>query len=213
MIDSERLRNAMGDLDEEAVFEILKTVMADGGQDVDAALVACQEGMSIVGKRFESSEYFVGDLIFSGELMTSAMDIIRPALVAKKGNSSATKILMCTVEGDLHDIGKNIVKAIFEAGGFEVIDLGIDVAPEKIINAVKQQNIKIVALSGVLTLAIDAMKRTVDAFTTAGLRNNVKIIIGGAPINGSVAKLVGSDAWAINPQESYEICRSWAEDR
>jgi methylmalonyl-CoA mutase cobalamin-binding domain/chain len=120
---------------------------------------------------------------------------------------------MCTVEGDLHDIGKNIVKAIFEAGGFEVVDRGIDVAPKKIIDAVKQQNIKIVALSGVLTLAIDAMKRTVDAFATAGLRNNVKIIIGGAPINGNVAKLVGSDAWAINPQEGYEICRSWAGEQ
>ncbi|MDR1179786.1 MAG: cobalamin-dependent protein [Spirochaetales bacterium] len=210
MFDSIKLKDAMGDLDEDTALEMLKSVMANGGQDVDAALAACQEGMSVVGKRFEAGDYFIGDLIFSGELMTSAMNIIRPALVAKRSESSSTKILMCTVEGDLHDIGKNIVKAIFEAGGFDVVDLGIDVAPAKIVETIKEQNIKIIALSGVLTLAIDAMKRTIDAFATAGIRNDVKVIIGGAPVNAGVSKLVGSDAWAINPQEGYEICQAWA---
>ena len=191
MFDAEKLKTAMGDLDEDAVVKTLKAVMADGGKDVDAAMAACQEGMGIVGKRFESSEYFVGDLIYSGELMTQAMEIIRPALTAKKSGKTATKLLLCTVEGDLHDIGKNIVRAIFEAGGFDVLDLGIDVPVEKVVQTVKEQKIKIVALSGVLTLAIDAMKKTVDAFATAGMRNDVKIIIGGAPVNGSVAKIVG----------------------
>jgi methanogenic corrinoid protein MtbC1 len=211
MLDAEKLKEAMGELEEDTVLKIMNDVMADGGKEVDAAMGACQEGMSIVGKRFENSEYFVGDLIYSGELMTKAMDIIRPALTAKKAGKTATKLLMCTVEGDLHDIGKNIVKAIFEAGGFEIIDLGIDVPVDKIIKEVKEQNIKIVALSGVLTLAIDSMKKTVDAFAAEGLRDKVKIIIGGAPINANVAKIVGSDAWAINPQEGYEICQAWAK--
>ena len=211
MLDAEKLKTAMGDLEEDTVIEILKAVMADGGKEVDAAMAACQEGMSIVGKRFEEGDYFVGDLIYSGELMTQAMEIIRPALAAKKSASAATKLLLCTVEGDLHDIGKNIVRAIFEAGGFDVLDLGIDVPVDKVVQTAKDQNIKIIALSGVLTLAIDAMKKTVDAFATAGLRDKVKIIVGGAPINAGVAKIIGSDAWAINPQEGYEICQAWAK--
>jgi len=210
MLDAEKLKTAMGDLEEDIVVEILNEVMADGGKAVDAAMAACQEGMSTVGKRFEKGEYFVGDLIYSGELMTRAMDIIRPALTANKSGSAATKLLLCTVEGDLHDIGKNIVKSIFEAGGFEVVDLGIDVPVDAVIQTAREQNIKIIALSGVLTIAIDAMKKTVDAFITEGLRDDVKIIIGGAPINANVAKIVGSDAWSINPQEGYEICQSWA---
>jgi len=209
MLDAEKLKTLMGDLEEDAVLEMLQTVMADGGSEVDAAMAACQQGMSIVGKRFESGEYFVGDLIYSGELMTKAMDIIRPALTAKKSGPAAAKLLLCTVEGDLHDIGKNIVKAIFEAGGFEVVDLGIDVSAEKVVQAARDLGIKIVALSGVLTLAIDAMKKTVDAFSEAGLREEVKVIIGGAPINARVAEIVGSDAWSINPQEGCEICRAW----
>ena len=210
MLDVEKLKIAMGDLEEDIVVEMLNTVMADGGREVDAAMAACQEGMSTVGKRFESGEFFVGDLIFSGELMTRAMDIIRPALTANKSDSTATKLLLCTVEGDLHDIGKNIVKSIFEAGGFEVVDLGIDVPADAVIQAAREQNIKIIALSGVLTIAIDAMKKTVDAFAQEGMRDDVKIIIGGAPINANVAKIVGSDAWSINPQEGYEICQAWA---
>ena len=211
MLDAGKLKAAMGDLEEDAVVKALEAVMADGGKEVDAAMGACQEGMAIVGKRFESGEYFVGDLIYSGELMTRAMEIIRPALTAKKTGAAATKLLMCTVEGDLHDIGKNIVRAIFEAGGFDVLDLGIDVPAEKVVQTAKEQNIKIIALSGVLTLAIDGMKKTVDAFASAGMRNGVKIIIGGAPVNAGVAKIVGSDAWAINPQEGYEICQGWAK--
>ena len=213
MLDAEKLKTAMGDLEEDIVLAMMKEVMADGGSEVDAAMSACQEGMSAVGKRFEKGEYFVGDLIYSGELMTNAMAIIRPALTAKKAGSVATKLLLCTVEGDLHDIGKNIVKAIFEAGGFEVVDLGIDVPAETVIQTAREQNIKIIALSGVLTIAIDAMKNTVDAFTKEGLRDDVKIIIGGAPVNANVAKIVGSDAWSINPQEGYEICQSWAAGR
>jgi methanogenic corrinoid protein MtbC1 len=210
MFDAAKLKTVMGELEEGAVIEILKGVMADGGKEVDAALAACQEGMSIIGTKFEEGEYFVGDLIYSGELMTKAMDVIRPALVAKKGGAS-TKLLLCTVEGDLHDIGKNIVRAIFEAGGFEVIDLGIDVPAEKVVQTAKEQGIKVIALSGVLTMAIDAMKRTVDCFAAAGMRDQVKIIIGGAPINAAVSKIVGADAWTINPQEGYEICQNWAK--
>lgn len=210
MFNYEELKTAMGDLEEETVLEMLNDVMADGGSSASEAMTACQEGMNIVGARFAGGEYFVGDLIFSGELMTEAMDIIRPALTQSSGEGYG-KMILCTVEGDLHDIGKNIVRAMMEAGGFEVVDLGIDTAPATIVKAAKEQNIRIIALSGVLTLAIDAMKATVEAFKDAGMRNDVKIIIGGAPITAPVCEQVGADAWAINPAEGVTICRKWAK--
>ena len=183
--------------------------MADGGSQAGEAMRACQEGMDIVGKRFEDSEYFVGDLIFSGEMMSEAMDIIRPALMAASGGEAQGKMILCTVEGDLHDIGKNIVKSMLEAGGFEVMDLGIDVPPARIVQAAKDNDIKIIGLSGVLTLAIDAMKATEEAFEKAGMREDVKIIIGGAPVSAVIAEQVKADAWAINPADTVKICKGW----
>lgn len=209
MFDYEALKNAMGDLEEDTVYEILKDVMADGGSQAGEAMRACQEGMDIVGKRFEDSEYFVGDLIFSGEMMSEAMDIIRPALMAASGGEAQGKMILCTVEGDLHDIGKNIVKSMLEAGGFEVMDLGIDVPPARIVQAAKDNDIKIIGLSGVLTLAIDAMKATEEAFEKAGMREDVKIIIGGAPVSAVIAEQVKADAWAINPADTVKICKGW----
>lgn len=152
MIDANELKKAMGELDEESVISIMKQVMEEGGLDAQAALEACQEGMNIVGERFQSGEYFVADLIFAGDLMTRAMEIIRPALAKTSGGGKVGRMVFCTVKNDLHDIGKNIVKAMLEAAGFEVIDLGIDVPPERIVQAAIDNEVKIVALSGVLTL-------------------------------------------------------------
>ena len=212
MFDFERLTDSLTELEEDIVYDILQEVMADGGSEVDAALRACQEGMIRIGKKFEEQEYFVADLIFAGDVMTKAMEILRPALVAKGDGHATTKMILCTVEGDLHDIGKNIVKALLEASGFDVLDLGIDTKVELIVNTAKEQGIKIIALSGVLTLAIDAMKKTVEAFEAAGMRKDVKIIIGGAPVTAPLCALVGADAWAINPQDTVDICRSWADN-
>ena len=168
----------MGDLDEDTMTEMLNEVMADGGSQAQSAMDACQKGMDIVGQRFESGEYFVGDLIYAGELMTTAVEILKSALVAGESkDGEAKKMILCTVKDDLHDIGKNIVRSMLEAAGFEVIDLGIDVPAEKVVETVKAENLKIVALSGVLTLAIDSMKKTVDALKAAGL-SDVKVIIG-----------------------------------
>jgi len=210
MIDANELKKAMGELDEESVISIMKQVMEEGGLDAQAALEACQEGMNIVGERFQSGEYFVADLIFAGDLMTRAMEIIRPALAKTSGGGKVGRMVFCTVKNDLHDIGKNIVKAMLEAAGFEVIDLGIDVPPERIVQAAIDNEVKIVALSGVLTLAIDSMKATVEAFEKAGIRDKVKIIVGGAPVTAEYCKYIGADDWSINAAKTVEICRSWA---
>ena len=208
-MDFEKLTQAMGELDEDAVKEILGQVMADGGSQATEALTACQKGMDIVGENFENGEYFVGDLIYAGELMTEAVDMLKSALVSGEDGSVKTSMILCTVKGDLHDIGKNIVRSMLEAAGFEVLDLGIDTPPEKIVETAKEKDIKIVALSGVLTLAIDSMKDTVDAFKNAGM-NDVKIIIGGAPVNEAACERTGADAWAHSPQQTVSTCKQWA---
>lgn len=208
-MDFEKLAIAMGELDEDTVMEMLNEVMADGGSEATRAMEACQKGMDQVGKLFEEGEYFVGDLIYAGELMTDAVGILKDALAAGgTGEGPKTKMILCTVKDDLHDIGKNIVRAMLEANGFDVLDLGIDTPVQKIVDTAKAENIKIVALSGVLTLALDSMKATVEGLKTAGL--NCKVIIGGAPVNAEACKNIGADEWAISPQKTVNVCKEWA---
>ncbi|MDR2785602.1 MAG: cobalamin-dependent protein, partial [Treponema sp.] len=187
------LKNAMGNLDEDEVTRILGELTKSGSADAGKALAACQDGMNIVGGKFETGEYFVADLIYAGDLMNAAAAALKPLL---SGGSTAKlgKMVLATVKGDIHDIGKNIVKSILEAAGIEVIDLGVDVAPGAIVDAVKKNGAKVVGLSGVLTLAIDSMKATVDAFKADGSRDKVKIIIGGNPVTESYCAQVGADA-------------------
>lgn len=208
MTDLDLLKKSVSDLEEDTVLDILKEIM-ERGEDAHKALEACQEGLKEVGDRFEAGEYFIGDLIFAGEVMTSVIEIIKPALAAG-GLSGKGKMILCTVKNDLHDIGKNIVKNMLEASGFDVIDLGIDVPPERIIETVNAEGISIVALSGVLTLALDSMRDVVDAFKDAGLRDKVKIIIGGNPVTEDACNFIGADEWAKSPQKTVDVCSAWA---
>ena len=208
MADLEKLKNAMADLEENLVNEILAEVMKAGGAQANDSLNALQKGMEIVGQRFEKGDYFIGDLIFSGDVMAKAVKIISPSLSKEKGKS-AGKLVLCTVQGDVHDIGKNIVKIIMEASGFEVLDLGIDVPAETIAKTVKDNGVGIVAMSGVLTIAVESMKKTVDALTAAGIRGKVKVLIGGAPVDERSCKYVGADAWSLNPQVGAQTCLKW----
>lgn len=210
MADVQALTQALGALDEPRVLELLKEFVASNPSEKEAqeVVVACQQGMAVVGDLFESGEYFVGDLIFAGELLTTAMDTLKPVI----GGDNTKKIgsmVLGTVQGDLHDIGKNIFKSMAEAAGFEVHDLGIDVAPGVFVEKVKEVKPNIVGMSGVLTLAIDAMKLTVDALKEAGLKDEVKVIIGGNPVTGEVGKQVGADAFTNNAAEGVKICRKW----
>ena len=212
MFNFDELAEAMGDLDEDVMVETLEQVMAEGGADAQKAMEACQKGMDTVGSLFEEGEYFVGDLIYAGELMTKAVEILKDALISEGGEDTVkARMILCTVKDDLHDIGKNIVRSMLEAAGFEVLDLGIDVAPEKIVETAKAEGINIIGLSGVLTLAIDSMKDTIDAFKAAGMRDDVKIVIGGAPVNAEVCEQTGADAWASSPQTTIDYCKSWAK--
>ncbi len=209
MADLKKLTEAMGDLEEDIVVEIIDEVLASG-TGAQEAVDACSEGMNIVGDRFGTGEYFVSDLIYAGEIMTDAVQKLSTLLADGNGAGTSAKIVIATVKDDLHDIGKNIVKAFFEAAGFEVVDLGIDVSTDKIVETVKEQGIKIVALTGVLTLALDSMKATIDAFTAAGIRDDVKILIGGNPVSAEACESMKADAWAHSPADSVRICKEWA---
>lgn len=206
-MDYEKLAAAMGELDEDTVKELLEEV--DSAETANAAMEACQKGMDTVGSLFEEGEYFVGDLIYAGELMSNAVEILKPYLAGSESAGTKTKMILCTVKGDLHDIGKNIVRSMLEANGFEVLDLGIDCPAEKVVEAIRTEGIKIVALSGVLTLALDAMRETVEAIKAAGL--DCKVIIGGAPVSAEACKTIGADEWAHSPQKTVSVCKAWAE--
>ncbi|MBC3887957.1 cobalamin-binding protein [Acetobacterium paludosum] len=208
MLDLKVLTQAVGDLEEEDVMDLLNGFVETKPSEAEAqvAVVACQDGMAIVGDLFEKGEYFVGDLIFAGELLTEAINVLKPVL-GNQENVVAGTILLGTVHGDLHDIGKNIFKSMSEAAGFEVIDLGIDVAPETFIKKAQECNPKIVGMSGVLTLAIDSMKETVAAIKAAGI--DAKIIIGGNPVTTEACQYVGADRFTTNAAEGVKICQEW----
>ena len=210
MFDLEKLEKAMVDLDEEAVLEMMRAV-ANGEGDATAALEACTKGLETVGRLYEEGEYFIPDLIFSGEVMTEAAEIVSP-LLGGSGEKIYGKMILCTVKDDLHDIGKNIVKAMLSAAGFEIVDLGVDVAPETILQVAKDQDIKIIGLSSVLSLAIGSMKDTIDCFVEAGLRDDVKFIIGGNPVSAATCELVGADEWARSPHKGVQVCKAWATE-
>ena len=206
MADFDALAAAMGELDEDTVKELLEPI--DNAEDAGRAMEACQKGMDTVGRLFEEGEYFVGDLIYAGELMTDAVEVLKPYLAEGESSGTKARVILCTVKDDLHDIGKNIVRSMLGANGFEVLDLGIDCPAEKIVETARAENINIVALSGVLTLALDSMKATVEAIRAAGL--DCRVIIGGAPVSAEACRNIGADEWAHSPQKTIATCKSWA---
>ncbi|NBJ14624.1 MAG: cobalamin-binding protein [Dehalobacter sp. 4CP] len=209
-MDLSLLTQKIGELDEEKVFEMLNDFVNTNPSpdETKKVVAACQSGMSVVGDFFEKGEYFVGDLIFAGELLTSAIDILKPIMDTQNAGTVGSMVLG-TVAGDLHDIGKNIFKSMAEAAGFKVYDLGIDQSAGEFVKTVKEVNPTIVGLSGVLTLALESMKNTVEALKEAGLRNKVKVIIGGNPVTKEACETIGADAFTTNAAEGVKICQKW----
>ena len=150
--------------------------------------------MDEVGKRFEAEEYYVPELLLSGRAMKNAMELLKPLMVAS-GTKPVGRVVIGTAKGDLHDIGKNLVASMLQGGGFEIVDLGTDVAPEKYVEAVRAHNPDIVCLSALLTVTMPAMKATIDALSRAGLRERVKVLVGGAPLTPQFAQDIGADGY------------------
>jgi methanogenic corrinoid protein MtbC1 len=212
MTDFQVLTQAVGELDEDKVLTMLKEFVATHPSEEEAqkAVVACQGGMAVVGDLFEEGEYFVGDLIFAGELLTNAIDILKPVLGSGSTATIGTMVVG-TVSGDLHDIGKNIFKSMSEAAGFHVYDLGIDVGKDAFVQKVIEVKPDIVGMSGVLTLALESMKEAVAALKDAGVRDRVKVIIGGNPVTKEACEQIGADAFTTNAAEGIKICQGWVK--
>jgi 5-methyltetrahydrofolate--homocysteine methyltransferase len=165
--------------------------------------------MEVVGKRFESSEYFIPDLMMAGEILREISDIVKPLLQQSSGSSKKGKVLIGTVAGDIHDIGKDIVTFMLDVSGFEVLDIGIDVPVEVFVEKVKEFGPQVVGLSGFLTLAFDSMKKTVEAIQASGLRDSVKIMIGGGQMDDEVRKYAGADAFGKDAIAAVNLCKQW----
>jgi 5-methyltetrahydrofolate--homocysteine methyltransferase len=162
--------------------------------------------MDEVGKRFECNEYFVPELLIAARAMKSSLEIIAP-LLAAAGAQPAGRVVIGTVQGDLHDIGKNLVASMLEGGGFQVIDLGVDVPPERFVEVAKEKEGTIVALSALLTTTMTMMKRVVEALEKAGIRGSTKVIIGGAPITQQYADEIGADGYSDNASSAVAVAR------
>ncbi|RBP68410.1 methanogenic corrinoid protein MtbC1 [Alkalibaculum bacchi] len=211
----EDIQNAIGELDEDLLFERIDEYLGGNPTEESAWEIIrySQKGTRIVGDHYHNGIYFLGDLIYAGELMTEIIDKLKPYISHYKEGDYIGKMLIGTVQGDLHDIGKNIFKGMSEAAGFQVYDIGIDQSADAFVEKAHDIKPDIIGLSGVLTLAIDAMKRTVDVIKEAGLRSDVKIIVGGTPLTDEAAKHIGADAYSIKANEGVEICRGWMEKR
>jgi 5-methyltetrahydrofolate--homocysteine methyltransferase len=165
-------------------------------------------GMDVVGERMESGEMFIPEVLMSAQAMGTVVKILKP-LLDSDGGSSFGKAIIGTVKGDLHDIGKNLVSMMMESAGFEVIDLGVDIPPEQFIDAIREHNAGIVGLSALLTTTMPMMKETVDAICKSGLRENVKIIVGGAPVNQAFAEEIGADGYAADAGSASKLAKSY----
>jgi len=198
----------LADLKEEEAIKLTNDRLAKG-DDPMSILEDSRKGMEVVGKRFASGEYFIPDLIYSGEILRQISDIVKPKLTGGLKTKKLGKFLLATVAGDIHDIGKDIVAFMMDISGFEVIDLGIDVPKDKIVEKIKETKPEIVGLSGFLTLAFDSMKETIDAIKAAGLRDGVKIMIGGGQIDEEVRKYTGADAYRPDAVAAVTLAKEW----
>jgi methanogenic corrinoid protein MtbC1 len=209
---AENLVNALADLKEEETIKIVKDRL-NANEDPLKILGDARKGMEIVGKRFADSEYFIPDLVYSGEILKAVTELVKPKLTQATESKKLGKIVFGTVAGDIHDIGKDIVVFMLDVNGFEVYDLGVDVPVQKFVDKIKETGAPVVGLSGFLALAFDSMKETVEAIKAAGLRDKVKIMIGGGQMSDEIKKYTGADAYGKDAMAGVTLARKWAGAR
>ncbi len=206
MQDLKALHDAVLSGDARSAREITEKALAAGVPPLRLVNEFMVPAMDEVGRRFECNEYFVPELLISARAMKAALELIRPLLVAQ-GQQPVGRVAIGTVKGDLHDIGKNLVAAMLEGGGFEVIDLGVNVAPEQFVQAVKERGANVVAMSALLTTTMPSMRTTIEALHRAGVRQQVKVFIGGAPITQKYAEEIGADGYSENAPGAVTLAK------
>ena len=211
MPDNEKqLVEAIADMREDEALA-LAGAMFEGGTDPFRVLALCREAMETVGSRFQSGEYFLPELILAGEMLEKIGAMAKPLIQGRSGAEARKlgRVLIGTVHGDLHDIGKNIVTFMLDINGFEVKDIGIDVPVKTFVDEINQFKPDVVGLSGFLTLAFDSMKETIEAIQDAGLRDKLKIMIGGGQVDETVRNYTGADAFGTNAIDAVSLCKNW----
>jgi len=205
---SKDLVNALAELNEKEAIEIVRERLNTGAEPTKI-LDDSRKAMEIVGKRFANSEYFIPDLVYSGEILKAITSMVKPRLAKTHEVKRLGKVVLGTVAGDIHDIGLNIVEFMLDVNGFEVYNLGIDQPAQNFVDKIRETGTTIVGLSGFLTLAFDSMKETVEAIKTAGLRNKVKIMIGGGQMNDEIRKYTGADAYGDDAVAGVSLAKQW----
>ncbi len=205
---SQKLIDAIADMREEEALKLVSEMVESGSKPM-VILDAVREAMDIVGRRYEEGAYFLPELVLAGEMMNQITDMIKSELVKAPPVERRGKVLIGTVEGDIHNIGKDIVSFMLDVNGFEVLDLGVDVTPQKFTEAVREFQPQVVGLSGFLTLAFDAMKETVEAIKKAGFRDKVKIMIGGGQMDDQVRAHAGADAYGKDAMTAVKLAKDW----
>ena len=195
-MEFEKLTELIIELEVDDIADAVKEALEDDGKDPFQILNALTKGMDEVGRRYEEKEYYLTELVLAGETMKEAFKVLQPALAAADTSQEKVKIIMATVKGDNHDIGKNILASLLLSSGFELHDLGMDVDENTIVTKVKETGAKIIALSSLLTMTVEQIKVVDEALKAAGLRDKVKLIVGGAPLNMELAKKLGADDFA-----------------
>ena len=212
MTDRERqLVEWLADMQEDEALALAKTMLLEDGVNPLRVLELCRNAMDMVGKRFEDGDYFLPELVLAGEMLDTIGAIAKPLIKTAPGEAPKKmgKVLIGTVHGDLHDIGKNIVTFMLDINGFEVKDIGIDVPADTFIAEIEAYRPDVVGLSGFLTLAFDSMKETIELIGKAGLRDRIKIMIGGGQIDETVRAYTGADAFGVNAVEAVALCKGW----
>ncbi|MBD3195740.1 MAG: hypothetical protein GF317_11830 [Candidatus Lokiarchaeota archaeon] len=208
-MEFEKLTELIIELEVDDIQEAVKEAL-DEGKEAFEVLGALTKGMDEVGRRYEEKEYYLTELVLAGETMKEAFEVLQPALAAADEGQEKTKIILATVKGDNHDIGKNILASLLLSSGFEIHDLGMDVDANTIIEKVKETNATIVALSSLLTMTVEQIKVVHEALQEAGLRDDVKLIVGGAPLNMELAKKLGADDFAEDAVDGVKHIKNLA---
>jgi methanogenic corrinoid protein MtbC1 len=202
------LVNKLADLKEQEAIKIVKDRLS-AGEDPLKIMEDARKGMEIVGKRFSESEYFIPDLVYSGEILKAVTELVKPKLAKAAESKKLGKVVFGTVAGDIHDIGKDIVVFMLDVNGFEIHDLGVDVPVQKFVDKIKETGAPIIGLSGFLALAFDSMKETVEAIKAAGLRDKVKVMIGGGQITDEIKNYTGADAYGKDAMAGVTLAKKW----
>ncbi|MBI1792150.1 MAG: corrinoid protein [Acidobacteria bacterium] len=209
MPDLTSLYTAILNGDAKAATAITKEALAENADPLEMVNRYMVPAMSEVGKRFECEEYFVPELLLAARAMKGSLELLRP-LLTERGSEPTGRVVIGTVKGDLHDIGKNLVASLLEGGGFEVIDLGADVGPERFVAAVREKNANFVCLSALLTVTMPSMRKTIEALRAANLRDRVRVLVGGAPVTQQWADEIGADGFAPNASAAVTLARRLA---